>query len=52
MAVHHVLQHVQRFGRCRDDKLFAKTAVIRDHAAARLPSSGGQRPRILELRGR
>ncbi|MER6116164.1 hypothetical protein [Streptomyces sp. NPDC001743] len=33
VAVHHVLQHVQRFGRYRD-KLLAKTAVIRDHAAA------------------
>ncbi|NEA20718.1 hypothetical protein [Streptomyces halstedii] len=32
VAVHHVLQHVQRFERYRD-KLLAKTAVINDHTA-------------------
>lgn len=32
VAVHNVLQHIQRFGRYRD-KLLAKTAVLRDHTA-------------------
>ncbi|MCG7527139.1 hypothetical protein MHW47_22170 [Streptomyces sp. OfavH-34-F] len=33
VAVHHVFQHVQRFGRYRD-KVLVKTAVIGDHTAA------------------
>lgn len=40
VAVHHVFQHVQRFGRHRD-KLLAKTAVIGDHAAAHLCGAAG-----------
>ncbi|MEU7322654.1 hypothetical protein ABZ682_19175 [Streptomyces griseoviridis] len=44
VAVHHVLQHVQRFGRYRD-KLLAKTAVIRDHAAAAAHLCGAPAPR-------